>query len=139
MRLSKALKGFELLSDYSSLEEKIEEAKTETDVVEAMVKALLERRAKTDELSEEEFTKQYESLDSRYKKLGDKLTSLYKEKDIRRGKKEKMAAIIDSMKDEPSSLLKWDKRIWILFVEKAIIHRDKTITFKFYCGQEVRV
>ena len=129
----------ELLGDYSSLEEKIEETKTEADVVEAMVKALFEKRAKTDELSEEEFTKQYESLDSRFKKLGDKLVSLYKEKDIRRGKKEKMTAIIDSMKNEPSALLKWEKRIWILLVEKAIIHKDKTITFKFYCGKEIRV
>ena len=129
----------ELLSDSSTLDEKIEEAKTELDVVEAMVKALMDKRAKTDELSEEAFTKQYESLDSRYKKATDKINNIIKEKNIRRGKKEKMSAILESLRNEPSTLLKWDKRIWILLVEKAIIHKDKTITFKFYCGAEVRV
>jgi len=129
----------ELLGDYSSIEEKIDETKTELDVVETMVKMLMEKRAKTDELTEEEFNKQYASLDSRYKKLSEKVNSLLREKEIKKGKKEKMLAIIQTLKNEPDSILKWDKRIWIMMVENATVHRDKSISFKFYCGEEVRV
>lgn len=101
----------ELLGDYSSIEEKIDESKTELDVVETMVKMLMEKRAKTDELTEEEFNKQYASLDSRYKKLSEKVNSLLREKEIEKGKKEKILAIIQTLKNEPDSILKWDKKI----------------------------
>ena len=128
-----------LLADCSSIEEKILETKTELDVVEAMVKALVEKRSKTDEISEEEFVKQYDSLSSRFKKLGEKLSSLKKEKEIKKGKKERMSAFLETLKNETEPIVKWDKRVWIMMVENAIVHRDKTITFKFYCGYKVRV
>lgn len=128
-----------LLADCSSIEEKILETKTELDVVEAMVKALVEKRSKTDEISEEEFVKQYDSLSSRFKKLGEKLSSLKKEKEIKKGKKERMSAFLETLKNETEPIVKWDKRVWIIMVENAIVHRDKTITFKFYCGYKVRV
>lgn len=50
-----------------------------------------------------------------------------------------MLAIIQTLKNEPDSILKWDKRIWIMMVKNANVHRDKSITFKFYCGEEIRV
>ena len=104
-----------------------------------MVKALIEKRTKTNELSEEEFAKQYEQLDTRYKNLGRKMNSLLKEKEIKKGKKEKMSAILENLKQSPTKLLRWNKETWMRMVEIATIHRDKTITFKFYSGQEVRV
>ena len=34
----------------------------------------------------------------------------------------------------------WTKnKIWMLMVEKGIVHKDKLITFKFYNGKEIRV
>ena len=59
--------------------------------------------------------------------------------EVKKCKKEKMLAIIQTLKNEPDSILKWDKRIWIMMVKNANVHRDKSITFKFYCGEEVRV
>ena len=129
----------ELLGNYDELDFKIEEARTEAEVVDNMVKALIEKRTKTNELSEEEFTKQYEQLDTRYKNLGKKMNSLLKEKEIKKGKKEKMSAILENFKQCPTKLLRWNKETWMRMVEIATVHRDKTITFKFYSGQEVRV
>jgi len=129
----------DLLSDYSSIDTKIDELKTEAAVVEEMVKVLLEKKTKTNDLSEDEFEKQYNSLDSRYKSLGTKTNNLLKERELKKGKREKMLVILENLEASPSSLLKWDKEVWMRMVEIAIIHRDKTITFKFYDGQEVRV
>ena len=129
----------DLLSDYSSIDSKLDELKTEASVVEEMVKTLMEKKTKTNELTDEEFEKQYNSLDSRYKSLGAKTNSLLKERELKKGKREKMLAILENLKASPSNLLSWDKEVWMRMVEIATIHRDKTITFKFYDGQEIRV
>ena len=129
----------DLLSDYSSIDSKLDELKTEASVVEEMVKTLMEKKTKTNELTDEEFEKQYNSLDSRYKSLGTKTNSLLKERELKKGKREKMLAILENLKGSPSNLLSWDKEVWMRMVEIATIHRDKTITFKFYDGQEIRV
>ncbi len=33
----------------------------------------------------------------------------------------------------------WDDTVWTVMVEKAIVHKDKSITFVFYNCSEVRV
>ena len=39
----------------------------------------------------------------------------------------------------PTLLEEWDDTIWMTMVEKAVIHKDKRITFKFYNGAEKTV
>ena len=128
-----------LLSDESDIDSKIDEVKSEQEVLEALVKVLIDKRTKTDEISEDEFQKQYEEYEKKFSKLNDKFTDLIKEKEIKKGKKEKMASIAHYLKKNPSNILIWDKKTWMVTVSSAIIHKDKTITFKFYSGQEIRV
>ena len=33
----------------------------------------------------------------------------------------------------------WNESIWNLLVESAIVHVDKTITFRFYGGHEITI
>lgn len=33
----------------------------------------------------------------------------------------------------------WNESIWNLLVESAVVHIDKTITFKFYGGHEITI
>ena len=39
----------------------------------------------------------------------------------------------------PTLLEEWDDTIWMVMVEKAVIHKDKKITFKFYNGAVIEV
>ena len=128
----------ELLSDETCIDGKLDEVKNEQEVAEALVKVLLEKRSKG-EIGEEEFTRQYDDYEKSFDKLNQKLTNLIKEKELIKGKKEKMLSIISLMEKEPNKILVWNKRTWMYTVEKATVHRDKTITFSFYSGQEVRV
>lgn len=32
----------------------------------------------------------------------------------------------------------WNDELWMTMVESAIVHKDKSITFKFYNGKEIR-
>ena len=128
----------DLLSDETGVNGKLEDVKNDQEVTEAMVKVLFEKRAKGD-INEAEFTSQYEEYDKQFDKLNKKLESLLKEKELLKGKREKMLSIIGLMEKEPNKIVTWSKRTWMHTVEKATIHKDKTISFKFYSGQEIRV
>ena len=129
----------ELLGNQEALDNKISKAKEELEVVETMVQMLIDKRTKTNELSEEEFLKQYETLEERNNKLTARINALTVEKTIQRGKKEKILASVELMQKEPGTILKWSKEAWMAMVESAIIHKDKTISFKFYCGRTIKV
>ena len=129
----------ELVGDDSLINKKISEANNELEVVEALVKSLIEKRSKTNEISEQDFSIKYEEYDKQYKKIGERINALLREKELKIGKKNWILAIVASLQNEPNKILKWNKETWMLMVESAIIHKDKTITFKFHSGQEVRV
>ena len=50
-----------------------------------------------------------------------------------------MALYIRTLKKQPTVLTEWNDTIWIVMVEKAIVHRDKSITFVFYNGSKVKI
>ena len=55
------------------------------------------------------------------------------------GKATKMRAYLEAMKQADDYLEEWSVEAWVLMVETATVNRDKTITFKFVNGKEVRV
>ena len=128
----------DLLSDETNICKKLEDVKNDQEVTEALVKVLFEKRSKG-EITEVEFTSQYEELDKQFDKQNKKFEELLKEKELLKGKREKMLSIISLMESEPNKIVTWNKRTWMYTVEKAIIHKDKTISFKFYSGQTIRV
>lgn len=129
----------ELLGSQEELDSKIANEKIELEVVENMVSSLIEKRTKIDSISEEEFEKQYKVLEEKSKQITTKIGSLMNEKTIRRGKKAKILASVGLMEKEPNSILKWSKEAWMAMVESAIVHKDKTISFRFYCGRKVKI
>ena len=68
-----------------------------------------------------------------------RINALITEKTIQRGKKEKILASVELMQKEPGTILKWSKEAWMAMVESAVIHKDKTLSFKFYCGRTINV
>ena len=50
-----------------------------------------------------------------------------------------MWLFIRTLKKQPDILEEWDDTIWTMMVEKAIVHRDGSITFVFYNGKEITV
>lgn len=48
-----------------------------------------------------------------------------------------MKAYLAEIKKSDNYLPEWSNDMWMLMVEKAIINRDKTITFKFTSGTEI--
>ena len=127
-----------LLTDTDRLDEEISECIDEMRVVEELVQKLIAEKAKSPE-SDNEFEKRYESFNKRFDSLKRKLEATKEEKTLKISKKAKMESVVAYLEKEPDSIVQWNRETWMMTVEFAKVHRDKTITFKFYSGQEVRV
>lgn len=126
------------LTDFKSLEDKIEQRSAEVKVVAELVNALVKENASTVQ-SQEAYLKRYEELTKRYEKARSELERLQDERTRRSQRDKAMALYIRTLKKQPTVLTEWNDTIWIVMVEKAIVHRDKSITFVFYNGSEVTV
>ena len=51
----------------------------------------------------------------------------------------RMESFIENLKKGPESLDSWSEEIWNLMLEKGVVNRDKTITFIFKNGKEIRM
>lgn len=83
--------------------------------------------------------KRYEDLTKRYEKARSELERLQDERTRRSQQDNALVLYIRTLKKQPTVLTEWDDTIWTVMVEKAIVHRDKSITFVFHNGSEVTV
>ena len=62
-----------------------------------------------------------------------------RDKDHKQGQGIKLQSFLESLKQKESVLDEWNEELWMVMVEKATVHRDKSITFKFYNGKETTI
>ena len=128
----------ELLTGTDELDLEIAERQARIEEISKAVALMVRENARTvqDQLA---FAKRYEDLTQQYEAEKDALDKAVKEKAYKTGKATKMRAYLEAMKQADDYLEIWSEEAWILMVETATVNRDKTITFKFVNGKEVRV
>ena len=82
--------------------------------------------------------KKYEALTERYEKAAAELERLQSLLTARSQQDKKMALYIRTLKKQPEVMHDWNDTIWTVMVEKAIVHKDGSITFRFYSGAEIK-
>ena len=85
-----------------------------------------------------EFSNKYEALTKQYEEQKNSLDKATKEKAYKTGKATKMRACLEAMKQADDYIKEWSEEAWILMVERAIVNKDKTITFKFVNSKEIQ-
>ena len=125
------------LMDFSTLDADIERQLEETQVVAELVKAAVRENASTAQ-SQEAYLKKYEALTKRYEKAAAELERLQSLRTLRSQRDKKMALYIRTLKKQPEVMHDWNDTIWTVMVEKAIVHKDGSITFRFYSGAEIK-
>ena len=128
----------ELLTGTDELDIEIVERQARIEEISKAVALMVRENARTvqDQIA---FAKRYEELTQQYEAEKDALDKAVKEKAYKTGKATKMRAYLEAMKQADDYLEVWSEEAWILMVETATVNRDKTITFKFVNGKEVRV
>lgn len=107
-------------------------------MVEELVRAAVKENASTAQ-SQEAYLKRYETLTQQYEAVTGPLERLQKERVLRGQQDKSVAQFIRAFRKQPETLTDWDDTVWTMMVEKAIVHRDGTITFVFYNGTEIQV
>ena len=79
--------------------------------------------------------KKYAELEEKYKNKESEYKNLISQKEERKLKESNINTFIETLK-KGEILLEWDDGIFNFILEKAIVHKDKSITFKFYTGFE---
>ncbi len=82
--------------------------------------------------------KKYAELEDKYKNKESEYNNLISQKEERKLKESNINSFIETLK-KGEILLEWDDRIFNFTLEKAIVHKDKSITFKFYSGYGVTI
>lgn len=78
-------------------------------------------------------------MKKKYEEYYDKYQQLIKEKEYRISQSKAMSVFIKGLEEKPLVLEEWDYSCWQLFIEKGIVHRDKSITFIFYNKKQIRI
>ena len=78
-------------------------------------------------------------LETRYEKTKNKLDELNDEKQIRKGKLLELNSYLASFKEAGKIITDWDDNLWMTVLDKAIVNRDRSITFKFIVGIDVTI
>ncbi len=126
------------LTDSSDLDAQIEQQMEECSIIAEMAKALVKDNATTAQ-SQDTYLQKYETLTKRYEAASAELDRLQAERTLCAQKDKSIRLFIRTLKKQPEVMDKWSDIIWTVMVEKAIVHKDGSITFIFFNGANVNV
>ena len=126
------------LTEFASLDAKIKLLEQEKEIVTKLVEDLVRENASTVQ-SQETYVIKYNELTRRYETASTELEWMKEQRTLREQQDKAMALFIRTLKKQPEVMTDWDDTIWTVMVEKAVIHRDGTISFVFYNGAEITV
>ena len=129
---------YKVLFDTSRIDEKLIGLKLNLEVVAEKAKKLTTKLAE-DLISQADYGVNYDMLDKEYKCVLADMKELESEKQDLKNRAKMMTIFIKTLESTTDVLSCWDEQIWLSTIESASIHADKSITFKFNSGLEVRV
>ena len=100
-----------------------------------MVKKLIRENSSAAQ-SQDDYKTKYNELSSRYDKTKKALEKAMQDKAHKQGQWIKLKPFLKSLKQKECLIDQLDEELWMIIIEEAIVHRDKSITFKYYNGKE---
>lgn len=125
-----------LLSDTSELDAKVIELQNKMEVIGGLVDKMIKENTRTAQ-DQVEFNKRYDELSAQYESEKNDLDKALEKRAYMQAQEIKMKAYLEEIKKADNYLPEWSNDVWMIMVEKAIVNRDKTITFKFTSGTEI--
>lgn len=128
----------DLLTDTRDIDLKMANFENELEIISEMVKKLINDNSKNAQ-SQQDYERRYNELVEKYESSKEKLDKAINEKEYKRGLALKLQGFMSRLEEADNYLLEWDNEVWQLLVESGVVHKDKSITFKFYNGKEITV
>jgi len=125
-----------VLSDTSKLDAKVVELQNKMEVISGLVDKMIKENTRTAQ-DQVEFNRRYEELSTQYESEKNALNKTLEKRSYKQAQQIKMKAYLEEIKKADNYLPEWSNDVWMLMVEKAIVNRDKTVTFKLTSGTEI--
>ncbi len=106
------------------------------EVISGLVDKIIKENTRTAQ-DQVEFARKYEELSAQYESEKNALDKALEKRAYMQAQEIKMKAYLEEIKKADNYLPEWSNDVWMLMVEKAIVNKEKTITFKFTSGTEV--
>ncbi len=106
------------------------------EVISGLVDKMIKENTRTAQ-DQVEFNRRYEELSTQYESEKNALNKTLEKRSYKQAQQIKMKAYLEEIKKADNYLPEWSNDVWMLMVEKAIVNRDKTVTFKLTSGTEI--
>lgn len=127
----------ELLTNTTKLDIDIKNLNDELIVISELVNKLIKDNAKS-HTSHEDYDNKYIELTIRYEQTKQKQDDLIRARDNKKVQALSLKSFISNLKRVDDKLSEWNELIWMLMVKSAVVHKNKSITFKLNNGNEIR-
>lgn len=126
-----------LLTDTTQLDKEIENLNDEMLVIAELLNKTIKENSKSS-MTQDDYDKKYLELTNRYERTKEKHNELIKARDNMKVQALNLKAFISNLKRVDDKLSEWNEPVWMLLVKSAVVHKNKSITFKFNNGNEIR-
>jgi site-specific DNA recombinase len=128
----------QILDNTSELETKLAFLNQKAEDIIILVKNLIDQNS-TEALDQDEFQKKYDSYDLEHKKVINEIEQVGLEIEKKNAQAKYLQAFIDDLENRPNVLEAYDEDIWSYLIDKAVVNRDRSITFNFRNGKEIKI
>jgi DNA invertase Pin-like site-specific DNA recombinase len=132
-----SIEMIELLTDTDQLDKDIDNLNDELLVIAELLNKLIKENSKSG-MTQDDYNKKYSELTNRYERTKEKHDDLIKARDNKKVQALNLKSFLSNLKHFNDRLSEWNEPVWMLLVKSAVVHRDKSITFKFHNSNEVK-
>lgn len=124
------------LTDTTAEENEIEKLNEKANEIIVLVTNLVEHNSRV-AIDQNEFQKKSNAYDEEHKAVTSKIKELQLKISENQARAVLLNDFIETIDSKPTSLDNFDEDIWNYIVEKAVVNKDKSITFHFRNGQKI--
>ena len=124
------------LTDTTTLDVQISKYENEMEIVSELVKKLVKDNS-IHLQDQNDYEVKYQELVNRHNKAKELYEKLSEEKKYKQAKAITLKSYLSTLENADTEILEWNDALWMTVLDKAIVNRDETITFKFINGKEI--
>lgn len=125
-----------VVSDYSDIDVKLNELYQESEVIAELTKRCIEENS-LQAINQEEYLKRYNGYCERYDSIKNKIETLENEKNKRKAKEIEIGGFMYELTEYEETITEFDEQLWMMVIDKAIVHQDGRPVFVFRNGCEI--
>ncbi|MDR1706166.1 MAG: hypothetical protein LBS19_15990 [Clostridiales bacterium] len=127
-----------VLTDTSALDKEISSRQSELDVVNELIRKLIEENARTT-LPQDIYIQRYDELAARYQAAQNRIKKIAEEKQGRAVKRHNISRFLSDLEVSKGFLTEFDEGLWSETVDFFTVYSERDATVTFMDGSEVHV